>query len=80
MGGYYDAGANVKVHFPMAFTVTMLSWAVVEYGRGLQQQGQLHYALDAVKWGSDYLIKAHTKPNEMWGQVRKTRRGRGACL
>ena len=46
----------------------------------LQQQGQLHYALDAVKWGSDYLIKAHTKPNEMWGQVRKTRRGRGACL
>lgn len=31
-GGYYDAGNNCKYNFPMAFTVTMISWAVVEYG------------------------------------------------
>ena len=25
--------------------------------------------LDAIKWGTDYLIKAHTAPNEFYGQV-----------
>ncbi|KAL0401199.1 UNVERIFIED_CONTAM: Endoglucanase 4 [Sesamum latifolium] len=32
VGGYYDAGDIVKFGLPMAFTVTMLSWSVVEFG------------------------------------------------
>jgi len=32
VGGYYDVGDNVKFHFPMAFTTTMLAWSVVEFG------------------------------------------------
>ncbi|KAJ0046789.1 hypothetical protein Pint_04049 [Pistacia integerrima] len=32
VGGYYDAGDNVKFGLPMAFTITMLSWGVIEYG------------------------------------------------
>ena len=28
MGGYYDAGDNVKYGLPMAFTVTTLAWGV----------------------------------------------------
>ncbi|PWZ23617.1 Endoglucanase 2 [Zea mays] len=32
VGGYYDAGDNVKFGLPMAFTVTMMSWSVIEYG------------------------------------------------
>ena len=31
VGGYYDAGDNIKFHFPMAFSMTLLSWSVVEY-------------------------------------------------
>ncbi|KAJ0428930.1 putative cellulase [Helianthus annuus] len=31
-GGYYDAGNNVKLGFPMAFTTTMLAWGVSEFG------------------------------------------------
>ena len=31
-GGYYDAGDNVKFGFAMAFSMTLLSWSVVEYG------------------------------------------------
>ncbi|GJP44682.1 hypothetical protein CLOM_g4045 [Closterium sp. NIES-68] len=69
VGGYYDAGDNVKFGFPMAYTVTVLSWVVVEYGRQLDIQGQLGHTLDAIKWGSDFLLKAHTAPNELWGQV-----------
>lgn len=69
MGGYYDAGDNVKFGLPLAFTVTMLSWSVLEYGSQLGSQGQLGYSLDAIKWGTDYLIKAHPEPNVLYGEV-----------
>ena len=68
-GGYYDAGDNVKFGFPMAFTVTLLSWTAIEYGRQLSSAGQLGHMRGAIKWGSDWLLKAHTAPNEFWGQV-----------
>jgi len=68
-GGYYDAGDNVKYGLPMAFTITMLSWSVIEYRTQLQNSGQLGSALEAIKWGTDYLIKAHPEPNVLWGEV-----------
>ncbi|GFP86721.1 endoglucanase 6 [Phtheirospermum japonicum] len=67
VGGYYDAGDNVKFGLPMAFTVTMMSWSILEYGK--QMGGELGHALDAVKWGTDYLIKAHPEPNVFYGEV-----------
>jgi endoglucanase len=68
-GGYYDAGDNVKFGLPMAFTVTMLSWSVTEYRQQLQASGQLDYALQAIKWGTDYFIKAHPSATVLWGEV-----------
>ena len=72
-GGYYDAGDHVKFGFPMASSMTMLSWGVVEYGDAYEQSGQLDEALEAIKWGTDYIIKAHITDNqgtvEFWGQV-----------
>uniref|UniRef100_M8C0N3 Endoglucanase n=1 Tax=Aegilops tauschii TaxID=37682 RepID=M8C0N3_AEGTA len=69
VGGYYDAGDNVKFGLPMAFTVTMLSWSVVEFG-GEMPPGQLANAEAAVRWGSDYLLKAATAtPGALWVQV-----------
>jgi hypothetical protein len=70
-GGYYDAGDNVKFGFPMAFTITMLSWGVIEYKTQLQSSNELSHALEAVKWGTDYFIKAHTAPNVLFGEVRE---------
>ncbi|KAL2651512.1 hypothetical protein R1flu_019640 [Riccia fluitans] len=69
VGGYYDAGDNVKFQLPMAFTVTTLSWSVIEYRSQLQEQGQLDYAMKAIKWGTDYFIKAHPEPNVLWAEV-----------
>ncbi|KAK4435465.1 Endoglucanase 6 [Sesamum alatum] len=69
VGGYYDAGDNVKFGLPMAFTVTMMSWSILEYGRQMGASGELGHALDAVKWGTDYLIKAHPEPYVLYGEV-----------
>lgn len=53
----------------MAFTVTMLSWGVIEFGEQIDVAGEYNHALEAIKWGTDYFIKAHTHPNVLWTQV-----------
>ncbi|KAL6533586.1 Endoglucanase [Orobanche hederae] len=69
VGGYYDAGDNVKFGLPMAFTITMMSWSIIEYGNQISYSGELSHALNAVKWGTDYFIKAHPKPNVLYAEV-----------
>ncbi|KOM30048.1 hypothetical protein LR48_Vigan847s000100 [Vigna angularis] len=58
-GGYYDAGDNIKFGFPMAFTTTMLSWSVIDFEKSMG--AELGNALKAVRWGTDYLLKATAK-------------------
>ncbi|KAF3547886.1 hypothetical protein DY000_02003033 [Brassica cretica] len=69
VGGYYDAGDNVKFGLPMAFTVTTMCWSIIEYGGQLASNGELGNAIDAIKWGTDYFIKAHPEPNVLYGEV-----------
>ncbi|URE36445.1 Endoglucanase [Musa troglodytarum] len=69
VGGYYDAGDHVKFGLPMAFTVTMLSWSVAEYRHAMASAGELEHALEAIKWGTDYFIKAHTHHDVLWAEV-----------
>ncbi|KAF2297945.1 hypothetical protein GH714_005934 [Hevea brasiliensis] len=69
VGGYYDAGDNVKFGLPMAFTITMMSWSIIEYGKQMAASDELVHAMDAVKWGADYLIKAHPEPHVLYGEV-----------
>ncbi|GER46854.1 endoglucanase [Striga asiatica] len=57
-GGYYDAGDNVKFNFPMAFTITVLSWGVIENGNKMRSNGQLPKAMGAIRWGTEYLLKS----------------------
>ncbi|XP_022743287.1 endoglucanase 5-like [Durio zibethinus] len=69
VGGYYDAGDHVKFGLPMAFSVTMLAWGTTEYRREITNLNQMGQTLSAIRWGTDYFIKAHTQPNVLWGQV-----------
>uniref|UniRef100_A0A7N0RJS5 Endoglucanase n=1 Tax=Kalanchoe fedtschenkoi TaxID=63787 RepID=A0A7N0RJS5_KALFE len=69
VGGYYDAGDHVKFGFPMAFTITMLSWSVIEFEDQISGAGELKHALEAIKWGTDYFVKAHTSPGVLWAEV-----------
>ncbi|EMS60956.1 Endoglucanase 11 [Triticum urartu] len=57
-GGYYDGGNNVKFNFPMAFTATMLSWSIIEYGG--RMDGRVHdaRAADELLWGCAWLLWA----------------------
>jgi endoglucanase len=68
-GGWYDAGDHVKFGFPMAGTATMLAWGAVEYREAYVNSGQLTHLLNNLRWVNDYFIKAHTAPNELYGQV-----------
>ncbi len=68
-GGWYDAGDHVKFNLPMAYSATMLAWAVYEEEATLSQAGQLDYLLDEIKWTSDYLMKCHPEKNVFYYQV-----------
>jgi len=67
VGGYYDAGDNVKFNFPMAYTTTMLAWSVVEFGELMGPD--LQHALESIRWGTDYFLKATKRPNIVVAQV-----------
>ncbi|KAK9665655.1 hypothetical protein RND81_14G126800 [Saponaria officinalis] len=67
VGGYYDAGDNVKFNFPMAFSTTMLAWSVIEF-RDLMDS-DLEPALDAIKWATDYFLKCTSVPGVVFAQV-----------
>ncbi|XP_047327718.1 endoglucanase 2-like [Impatiens glandulifera] len=67
--GMYDAGDHMKFGFPMAFTATVLSWAILEYGNEMKTLKQLKPAKDSLKWITDYLINAHPTDNVLYIQV-----------
>lgn len=71
-GGMYDAGDSIKFGFPMAFSATLLSWSVLEYGPAMEKAGHLASAKTSIKWITDYLIKAHPTANELYFQVSKS--------
>ncbi len=68
-GGYYDAGDHMKFTFPLSSALSMLSWGGLEYRAGYEKAGQWRTLLDTVRWGTDWLIKAHPSANELYAQV-----------
>lgn len=68
-GGYYDAGDHIKFTFPLSATLTVLAWSGIEYKDGFSRSGQWTQHLETIRWGTDWLIKAHAAPNELYAQV-----------
>ena len=59
----------MKFGFPLAFTTTMLAWSSVEMTSQLKAHKEHKKVLAALKWATDYLIKAHPESNILYGQV-----------
>ncbi|MCF0116743.1 MAG: glycoside hydrolase family 9 protein, partial [Bacilli bacterium] len=68
-GGYYDVGGNIKFNFPMADSMTLIAWVVMNSLKGIKKGDQWDHYLDSVKWGIDYFIKCHSKKDEYYAQV-----------
>ena len=58
-GGYHDAGDHVKFGLPLASTLSTLAWGGINFAEGFEQTNQLDELLNTVRWGTDYLMKAH---------------------
>ncbi|XP_063240585.1 uncharacterized protein LOC134541243 [Bacillus rossius redtenbacheri] len=68
-GGYYDAGDWVKFGFQMSFTITVLAWGVINHEAGYRTAGALEDTRKAIKWGTDYFLKAHVSEEVFYAQV-----------
>lgn len=53
----------------MASSLTLLAWGVIEYWDAYEASGEINYALDSLRWGADYIMKAHVSPFVLYGQV-----------
>ncbi|XP_018457563.1 endoglucanase 7 [Raphanus sativus] len=73
VGGYYDGGSNTKFHFPMAFSMTMLSWSLIEYSEKFKAINEYDHMRDVLKWGTDYLLltfnNSATRLDHIYAQV-----------
>ncbi|KAF5733886.1 putative Endo-1 4-beta-glucanase [Tripterygium wilfordii] len=63
VGGFYDSGNNVKFTFTTAYTITLLSWSVIEYQEKFAYIDELDHVKNIIKWGTDYLLKAFVYSN-----------------
>ena len=73
-GGYFDAGDHIKFIQPLSFSTTLLSWGGIDYAEAYQGSGQLDELRETVKWGTDWLLKAHETDSNgdtvrLWVQV-----------
>ena len=53
----------------MASAMTILAYGGISYEAAYKAAGEYSYLQSTVKWGTDYLIKAHVSPNEFYCQV-----------
>jgi endoglucanase len=68
-GGWYDAGDYLKLNFPLAYSVSMLSWGLDVFESGYRKAGVLESSKESLKIAVTYLMDCHTKSNSYIGQI-----------
>ncbi|XP_070551007.1 uncharacterized protein [Ptychodera flava] len=65
-GGWYDAGDHVKFMLAQTNNLWKLMWGLYEFKDAYVSTGELDNMYDCVRWGIDFVVKCHTKPNEFY--------------
>ncbi|UJR38661.1 hypothetical protein I4U23_031327 [Adineta vaga] len=69
-GGYFAQDSNFyKISSQMAVFTSTLAWGVIDYEDAYVKAGQLEYVRDAIRWSTDYLMKAHVEDYELYEYV-----------
>ncbi|KAI8339118.1 Six-hairpin glycosidase-like protein [Chlamydoabsidia padenii] len=68
-GGYYDAGDYLKFTLPLAHSLALISWGGIEWYDGYARANQTGYLQSTIRWGTDWLLKAHPNPDTLYVQV-----------
>ncbi|KAI9239036.1 MAG: Six-hairpin glycosidase-like protein [Podila humilis] len=68
-GGYYDAGDYMKFIFPLTFSLTQVCWGGIEFFEGYKLANETKYLDQMVRWGMDWLIKAHPNNDTLYVQI-----------
>lgn len=68
-GGFADAGDTIKATFPLSHSLTTLAWSIVDNPQGYTTAGQSANLLSNLRWGMDYLIRAHPAANRLVAEI-----------
>lgn len=47
----------IKFGFPFAGAMTIFAWGMLDSRAGFERAGQWSFAIDALRWGTDYMIR-----------------------
>ncbi|KAI3855325.1 hypothetical protein MKX03_026978 [Papaver bracteatum] len=63
VGGFYDGGDNAKSTSKIAYSMTILSWSVLDYSHKYKVVGEYQHVKEIIKWGIDYLLLTSAHSN-----------------
>ncbi|KAL7410654.1 putative endoglucanase E-4 precursor [Mrakia frigida] len=69
VGGYYDAGDYLKCTYPLTFVLASISWGAIDFGTAYEKANQTLYLDRMLRYGLDWLIKAHPSASTLFVQV-----------
>lgn len=64
-GGFYDAGDYLKCPHALAWTMANLAFSCMEFRDAYLSAGQWDVAMRVLKWGMDWLLKAHLTASDV---------------
>ena len=69
-GGFYDAGDHLKLHLPLAWSLSNLAWAMVAFPDAFPRGGDAaRSAAATLKWGAAYLMACNLGAGRFVAQV-----------
>ncbi len=59
----------IKATYPLTYTLFSICWGANMFGAGYDNAEQTAYLDQMLRWGLDWLIKAHPQPDELYVQI-----------